>query len=81
MKVITQVSPRGQITLPASVRKALGLKAGDALLLRVEEGRIVLEPARVLPMEAYTEERIQEFTQAAEASEEELTAFRKAWGL
>ncbi len=81
MKIITQLSPRGQVTLPAAIRKALGLKAGDALLLRVEEGRVVLEPARLLPVEAYTEERIQEFTQAAEVSEEALAAFRKAWGL
>jgi len=81
VKIITQLSPRGQVTLPAAIRKALGLKAGDALLLRVEEGRVVLEPARVLPVEAYTEERIREFTQAAEVSEEELAAFRKAWRL
>jgi bifunctional DNA-binding transcriptional regulator/antitoxin component of YhaV-PrlF toxin-antitoxin module len=63
------------------VRKALGLKPGDALLLRVEEGRVVLEPAQVLPLEAYTEECIQEFAQAAEVSQEELAAFGKAWGL
>ncbi|WP_027883284.1 AbrB/MazE/SpoVT family DNA-binding domain-containing protein [Meiothermus rufus] len=81
MKTIIQLSPRGQVTLPAAIRKTLGLKAGDVLLLRVEEGKVVLEPARVLPLEAYTEERIQEFTQAAAVSEEELAAFRKAWGL
>ncbi|MCL6527987.1 MAG: AbrB/MazE/SpoVT family DNA-binding domain-containing protein [Thermaceae bacterium] len=81
MKNITQVSPRGQITLPASIRKVLGLKSGDVLLLSVEQGRVVLEPARVLPLEAYTEERIQEFNRAAEVSEEELAAFRRAWGL
>lgn len=69
------------MTLPAAVRKALGLKPGDALLLRIEEGRVVLEPARVLPVEAYTEERIREFAQAAETSQEELAAFRKTWGL
>lgn len=69
------------MTLPAAIRKALGLKAGDTLLLRVEEGRVVLEPAQVLPLEAYTEERIQEFAQAAEVSKKELAAFRKAWGL
>lgn len=57
VKVIAQISPRGQVTLPVSVRKALGLKPGDALLVRVEEGRVVLEPAQVLPLEAYTEER------------------------
>ncbi|WP_244363024.1 AbrB/MazE/SpoVT family DNA-binding domain-containing protein [Thermus brockianus] len=38
IKIITQVSPKGQITLPASVRKALGLQAGDALLLWVRGG-------------------------------------------
>lgn len=81
MKNISQVSPRGQVTLPASVRKALGLKPGDILLVEVEEGRVVLEPARVLPLEVYTEERIEEFNQAAQASEQELAEFRRAWGL
>jgi antitoxin PrlF len=81
MKTISQISSRGQVTLPASVRKALGLKPGDALLIAVEDGRVVLEPALVLPIEHYTDQRIQEFAQANQVSEEELEAFRKAWGL
>lgn len=81
MKTISQISSRGQVTLPASVRKALGLKPGDALLIEVEDGRVVLEPALVLPIEHYTDQRIQEFAQANQVSEEELEAFRKAWGL
>ncbi len=42
----TTVSSRYQITLPAEVRKALGIKPGDRLEVEVEGGRIVLRLAR-----------------------------------
>jgi len=80
MSEITQISKRGQITLPAEVRKMLGLEPGDTLVVRVEEGRIVLEPAVVLPLELYSDERIEEFEKNAEVSPEALEAFKKAWG-
>ncbi|AFV75409.1 looped-hinge helix DNA binding domain, AbrB family [Thermus oshimai JL-2] len=75
------LSQRGQITLPKEVREKLGLKAGDVLLLRVEGGKIILEPALLLSYEVYTEERLEEFQKAAEVSPEELAEFRRAWGL
>ncbi|AMA74840.1 hypothetical protein TthSNM11_01500 [Thermus thermophilus] len=81
MKALTSLSKRGQITLPAEVRRALGLKPGDTLVVRVEAGRVVLEPAVVLPVELYTEERIREFAENAQVTPEELDAFRRAWGL
>ncbi|GAB5603638.1 hypothetical protein FJNA_21640 [Thermus sp. FJN-A] len=81
IKALTSLSKRGQITLPAEVRQALGLKPGDTLVVRVEAGRVVLEPAVVLPVELYTEERIREFAENAQATPEELDAFRRAWGL
>ncbi|WP_457627342.1 AbrB/MazE/SpoVT family DNA-binding domain-containing protein [Oceanithermus sp.] len=80
MSAITQISKRGQITLPAEVRKMLGLEPGDTLVVRVEEGRIVLEPAVVLPLELYSDERVAEFEENAEVSPEKLEAFKKAWG-
>ena len=43
---ITTVSSRYQITLPAEVRKALGIKPGDQLEVEVKGGRIVLRLAR-----------------------------------
>ncbi len=49
--------------------------------MRLEEGRLVLEPVYLLPVEAYTEERIREFLQASQADDEEVAAFRRAWGL
>jgi AbrB family looped-hinge helix DNA binding protein len=38
METITQISTRGQITLPADTRKQLGLKPGDTFLVHLEGG-------------------------------------------
>jgi AbrB family looped-hinge helix DNA binding protein len=58
---LIQLSPRGQITLPSELRKQLMLRAGDAFQVRIEDGRIVLEPVEVTPVKLYTEAREQEF--------------------
>jgi AbrB family looped-hinge helix DNA binding protein len=81
MQLTAQVGTRGQITLPAEIRKAVGLRSGDTLLVRVEEGKVVLEPAVVLPLELYTEDRVSEFARAAEMSDEEVARARRRWGL
>lgn len=39
---------RGQITIPAKIRKTLGLDAGDLLQVEVSRGRIVLTPLQVI---------------------------------
>ncbi|MBI5494716.1 MAG: AbrB/MazE/SpoVT family DNA-binding domain-containing protein [Deltaproteobacteria bacterium] len=78
---VVQVSPRGQITLPQHVRKELGLEPGDALLVSLVDGRIVLQPASVLPIETYSEERIREFDAAAKVTPAELAKIDKRWGL
>ncbi len=43
MRIVT-VSARGQIVIPAEVRKALALKQGDQLECLVSEGKLVLVP-------------------------------------
>ncbi len=55
------VSSRGQITLPAAVRKRLGIGAGDILILEDLNGEIILRPAAVLEIEHYTDEQIAEW--------------------
>ncbi|MDZ7800529.1 MAG: AbrB/MazE/SpoVT family DNA-binding domain-containing protein [Trueperaceae bacterium] len=76
---LVQLSPRGQVTLPAGLRRALGLRAGDAFRVRVDDGRVVLEPVEVVPIELYDDDRIAEFEQAASMSDEELERARAAW--
>ena len=71
---LTQISARGQLTLPAGVRRALGLSAGDPLIVTIEDGRIVLSPAVVTPIELYTDERVTEFHAAASMTPEEIEA-------
>jgi len=41
----TRVTRKGQVTVPAPVRKALGLKQGDRVTFRVENGEARLTPA------------------------------------
>jgi AbrB family looped-hinge helix DNA binding protein len=42
----TKLSTKGQIVLPGPVRTKLGIRAGDILDIRLEEGRVVLSPRR-----------------------------------
>ena len=42
----TKISTKGQVVLPAPVRRKVGLRAGDALEVTAESGRIVLTPRR-----------------------------------
>ena len=42
MDATATVTSKGQITLPKSVREALGLGTGDQVHFRVQEGRAVL---------------------------------------
>ena len=38
LRTYTKVTRKGQITVPAEVRRALGLKEGDRVTVQVEEG-------------------------------------------
>jgi AbrB family looped-hinge helix DNA binding protein len=78
---VVQLSPRGQITLPGPVRKALGLEPGDNLVVSVDGERAVIEPAVVVPIERYTEERTKEFEAAARMSPDEMRKARRKWRL
>ncbi len=58
MKGNIVVSGRGQITLPASMRKRLGIKAGGVLVVEDRKGELVLRPAAVVELDTYTDEEI-----------------------
>jgi AbrB family looped-hinge helix DNA binding protein len=42
----TKLSTKGQVVLPSSIRRRLGLRPGDALDARIDAGKIVLSPPR-----------------------------------
>ena len=54
------VSGGGQITLPAALRKRLGLKGGDVVILEDRGSEIVLKPGVVLEVQLYDDEQIAE---------------------
>lgn len=44
--MVTKVSTKGQVVLPGPIRRKLGIRAGDPLDARIEDGRIVLTPRK-----------------------------------
>lgn len=52
------VSNRGQITLPATMRKHLGIEPGSAVIIEESQGELTLKPATVVQIEQYSAEQI-----------------------
>ena len=46
--MIVSLREKGRITIPISIRRALGLRVGDRLHLSIEGGAIVLKPERAV---------------------------------
>ena len=42
---ISTISTKGQITLPAALRRQLGIKPHDRVVVELENGAIVIKPA------------------------------------
>jgi AbrB family looped-hinge helix DNA binding protein len=76
VKTTLTVTSRGVVTLPAKLRKALGLKANDLLIAETTPDGLLLRPAVPLPVELYTDERIREFNQAEAELDEFLRGRR-----
>lgn len=55
------VSSRGQITLPADIRKQFGIKSGAPVIIEDRNGELVLKPAVVVEVEMYSTEQIAEW--------------------
>ena len=64
MKTILTVNSRGVVTLPAALRRALGIKADDQLIAETTPDGLLLRLAVTLPVEMYSEKRIREFDEA-----------------
>ena len=56
IKHTATITSKGQVTLPREVRRRLGLKRGNLITFKVENGLTVLEPCRdeTNPFTSYT---------------------------
>lgn len=55
------VSGRGQITLPASMRKHLGIAPGSAVIVEERDGELMVKPAAVVEIDTYSDAQIAEW--------------------
>ncbi len=71
------VSSRGQITLPSSVRKRLGIQSGGILTLEERDNVVVLRPAAVIEMQTYSDEEIAQWDKEDRLESAERNAILK----
>lgn len=64
MRLTIAVTRRGVITLPAKLRKELGITEDDLLIAETTDEGLLLKPAVAVPVEVYGPERIAEFAAA-----------------
>ena len=80
-KIVTTITQRSQVTIPAEVRRVLGVKPRDKVAFTIQGGGVRLTPAifslesaygSVTPVE--TPENFEEISQAAKEAKGEKTA-------
>ena len=78
MKEFLTISPKGQITLPAAMRQALGLQGQSLVTAETRDGRIVLSPAMVVETEVWNEADVAAWDAADTFAQGEQDALRAA---
>ena len=74
---VAKISSKGQITIPISVRNALKLKAGDKIVILVENGRFYFENSAMLAFKRVAEAFAGEAEMAGFTSEEEMQDYMR----
>ena len=52
------ISKKGQVTLPADLRKKMGLTAGGMVIAEEKDGELILRPAAVVEIDLYADEQV-----------------------
>lgn len=76
---ICKVSTNGQVSLPADVLRAVGLRGGDLLRVTIDQGRIILQPVTPWPVGLYGDSDLAMFNDAAAMTDEELAEAAQRW--
>ena len=71
MREALTVSSRGQVTLPAELRKRLGIQAGGVVIAEECDGQIILRPAAILEVETYNDKDIAQWDREDRLTDEE----------
>lgn len=77
MKETLIVSSRGQVTLPALLRKRIGIKEGSAVIIEDRGNELVLKPAAVFEIDMYSDRQIDEWDTADRLTADEKNAVLK----
>ena len=77
MKETLIVSSRGQITLPAAIRKRAGIMQGGTITIEDRGNELVLRPAAVFEIEMYTDRQIEDWDKADRLTPTEKTSLLK----
>jgi len=72
-----KLGKRGVLVIPASLRRRFGLKDGSMVIAEEHEDGILIRPARAVPVEIYSPERIAELLLNNAVDEEDYQQARK----
>ena len=73
-----KLGKKGQLSLPASVLRKLGLQGAATLIVEAtDDGAVILRPAAVYPIELYTDARIKEFEKGNRLTRSQQARVRK----
>lgn len=72
---LVKLQPKGLLTIPKKLRVELGLEESKLVRLRVERGRLIIDPVRTLPypVRSYTSGELKEFINLDRNQTAELT--------
>ena len=76
-KYTLTVSERGQITLPAALRKRLGIKSGGIITIEDLGSEVHLKPSVVVQLEMYTEKQISDWVSEDTMTEAKRNQIRR----
>lgn len=48
MIFLVSITPQGRVTIPAKIRKQLGLFKGSKVIISHEKGKMIIEPVKII---------------------------------